>query len=62
MEFKGAANVFDFSDTGFNQLDGAKAVQDKIVERVAIEGSLIVSSHASEFSCNCLAGGSDEGG
>ena len=41
VEFQGTADLFYFSESSFGQLDGAKAVQDRIVERVAIEGRLI---------------------
>jgi len=41
VKFKGTADLFYFSESSFGQLDGAKAVQDRIVERVAIEGRLI---------------------
>jgi hypothetical protein len=41
VKFQGAANLFDFSDACLDQLDGAKAVQDLIVERKTKEGRLV---------------------
>jgi hypothetical protein len=46
MKLKGAANIFDFSDAGLDQLDGAKAVQDLIFEGITIEGRLIDEDRA----------------
>jgi hypothetical protein len=46
MKFQGAANLFDFSDSRLDQLDGTKAVQDLIVERVTIEGRLVDEDRA----------------
>jgi hypothetical protein len=46
VKFKGAANIFDFSDTRLDQLDGTKAVQDLIVEGKTIERCLVDEDRA----------------
>jgi hypothetical protein len=46
VKFKGAANIFDFSDTRLDQLDATKAVQDWIVEGITIEGRLVDEDRA----------------
>lgn len=46
MKFKGAAHIFDFSDARLDQLDGAKAAQELIFERITIEGCLIDEGRA----------------
>jgi hypothetical protein len=46
VKFKGAAHIFDFSDTRLDQLDGTKAVQDLIVKGITIEGRLVDEDRA----------------